>query len=75
MHERNFHWENLTVQLGQFTAFLDASNMSVTKLFEALVKFGKNKSQKMLLLEVTKLAKPLLALLQTTLQVNDHFER
>ena len=75
MHERNFHWENLTVQLGQFTAFLDASNISVTKLFEALVKFGKNKSQKILLPKVTKLAKPLHVLLQPILQVNGHFHR
>ena len=34
MYERNFHWENLTIQLGQFAAFLDTSNTSVTKLFE-----------------------------------------
>ena len=44
MYEINFHWENLTVQLGQFAAFLDSSNTSVTKLFESLVNFGKNKS-------------------------------
>ena len=62
MHEKNFHWENITVQLGQFTPFLDTSNISVTKLFEALVNFGKNKSQKILLPEVTKLAKLLLVL-------------
>ena len=36
-----------TVQLGQFAAFLDASNISVKKLFELLVNFGKNQSQKM----------------------------
>ena len=30
---------NFTVQLGQFAAFLDASNTSVTKLFESLVNF------------------------------------
>ena len=62
MHEKNFHWENITVQLGQFTPFLDTSNISVTKLFEALVNFGKNKSQKILLPDVTKLAKLLLVL-------------
>ena len=62
MYEKNFHWENLTVQLGQFATFLDTSNISVTKLFESLVNFGKNKSQKMLLPEVTKLAKLLLVL-------------
>ena len=62
MYERNFHWDNLTVQLRQFVAFLDTSNISVTKLFESLVNFGKNKSQKMLLPEVTKLAKLLLVL-------------
>ena len=65
MYERNCHWENLTVQLGQFAAFLDRSNISVTKLFESLVNFRKNKSQKLLLTEVTKLAKLLLALLAT----------
>ena len=54
MYERNFHWENLTVQLGQFAALLDTSNISVTKLFESLVNFRINKSQKMLLPEVTK---------------------
>ena len=48
MYERNFHWKNLTVQLGQFAAFLDTRNISATKL---------NKTQKMLLPEVTKLAK------------------
>ena len=53
---------HLTVQLRQFAAFLDTSNISVTKLFEPLVNFGKNKSQKMLLPEVTKLAKLLLVL-------------
>ena len=42
MHERNFHWGNLTVQLDQFAAFLDTSNISVTKLFESLVNLGKN---------------------------------
>ena len=62
MYERNFHCENLAVQLGQFATFLDTSNISVTKLFESLVNFGKNKSQKMLLPEVTKLAKLLLVL-------------
>ena len=62
MYERNFHWDNLTVQLRQFVAFLDTSNISVTKLFESLVNFGKNKSQKTLLPEVTKLAKLLLVL-------------
>ena len=41
MYERNFHWENLTVQLGQFAAFLGAGNISVTKLFESLINFGK----------------------------------
>ena len=42
IYKRNFHWENLTVQLGQSAAFLDASNISVTKLFESLVNFEKN---------------------------------
>ena len=42
----NFHRENLTVQLGQLAAFLDTSNISVTKLLESLVNFGKNQSQK-----------------------------
>ena len=42
MYERNFHWENLTVQLGQFAAFLDTSNVLFTKLFESLVNFRKN---------------------------------
>ena len=51
MYERNFHWENLTVQLGQFATFLDTSNISVTKVSESLVNFGKN--QKMLLSKVT----------------------
>ena len=62
MYERNFHWENLTFQLGQFAAFLDTSNILVTKLFESLVNFGKNQSQKVLLPEVTKLTKLLYAL-------------
>ena len=62
MYERDFHWEKLTVQLGQFASFLDTSNISVTKLFELLVNFSKNKSQKMLFSEVTKLAKLLLVL-------------
>ena len=62
MYERNFHWENLTVQLGQFAAFLDASNISVTKLFKSWVNFGKSQSQKMLTPEVTKVAKLLIAL-------------
>ena len=53
MYERNFHWENLTVQLGQFATFLDTSNISVTKVSESLVNFGKNQSQKMLLSKVT----------------------
>ena len=44
MYERNFLWENLTVQLRQLAAFLDTSNISVTKLFESLVNFGINKS-------------------------------
>ena len=60
MYERNFHWENLTGRLGQFAAFLDTSN--ITKLFESLVNSEKNKSQKMLLPEITKLAKQILAL-------------
>ena len=59
---RNFHLENLTVQLGQFAAFLDTSNISVTKFFKSLLNFGKTKSQKMLLPEVTKLTKLLLVL-------------
>ena len=46
MYERNFHLENLTIQLGQFTAFLDTSNISVTKFFESLVNFGKTENQK-----------------------------
>ena len=54
MCERNFHWENLTVQLGQFAAFPDTIDISVTNFFESLVNFGKNKNQKMLLSEVTK---------------------
>ena len=54
MYERYFHWQNLTVQLGQFAAFLDTINISVTNFFESLVNFGKNKNQKMLLSEVTK---------------------
>ena len=54
MYERNFHWENLIVQLGQFAAFPDTINISVTNFFESLVNFGKNKNQKMLLSEVTK---------------------
>ena len=62
MYERNFHWENLTVQLGQFAAFLDTSNISATKLSDSLMNFGINKSQKILLPEVTKLAKLLLVL-------------
>ena len=36
MYERNFHCENLTVQLGQFADFLDASSISVTKLLIVL---------------------------------------
>ena len=72
MYERDFHWENVTVQLGQSTSFLDTSNISVTKLFESLVNFNKNKSQKMLFSEVTKLAKTT-SCLQPTLQVNRHF--
>ena len=62
MYKGNFHWENLTVQLGQFAAFLDTSNILVTKMFESLVNFGKNQSQKMLLPEVTKLGKLFLVL-------------
>ena len=62
MYERDFHWENLRVQLGQFAAFLDTINISVTQLFESLVNFAKNQSQKMLLLKVNKLAKLLLVL-------------
>ena len=27
IYDRNFHWENLAVQLGQFDAFLDTSNV------------------------------------------------
>ena len=37
---------NSTVQLGQFAAFLEANNISVTKLFESLVNFRKNQTQK-----------------------------
>ena len=66
MYERNFYWENLTVQLGQFAAFLDTSNLSVTKLFESLANFGKNQSQKMMLPEVTKLTKLLYVLPATS---------
>ena len=61
MYERNFHCENLAVQLGQFATFLDTSNISVTKLFESLVNFGIAKNQKMLP-QVTKLSKLLLVL-------------
>ena len=61
MYKRNFHWENLTVQLGQFATVLDTIDL-VTKLFESLLNFGKTKSQKILLPEVTKLAKLLLVL-------------
>ena len=53
MYERNFHWENLTVQLSQFATFLYTNNILVAKFFESLVNFGKNQSQKMLLPEVT----------------------
>ena len=60
MYERNFYWGNSTVQLSPFDAFLDTSNISVTKLFESLVNFGKNQDQKILLPEVSKLAKLLL---------------
>ena len=74
MYERNI-WENLTVQLGQFAAFLDTRNISVTKLFEPLVNFGKNQSQKMLLPEITKLAKLLLVLLETNAKVKGHFQQ
>ena len=42
MYERNFNWENLTVQLDQFAAFLDTSNISATKLFDSLMNFGIN---------------------------------
>ena len=59
MYKINFHWENLTVQLGHL------SKISVTKFFESFVNFGKNQSQKVLLPEVTKLAKLLLVLLAT----------
>ena len=62
MYERDFHCEYLTVQLGQFAFFLDTIVISVTKFFESLLIFGKNQSQKMLLLEVTKLTKLLLVL-------------
>ena len=62
MYERNFHCENLTVQLGQFADFLDASSISVTKLFKSLVNFGKSQSQKMLSPEVTNVAKLLIVL-------------
>ena len=60
MYERDFHWEKLTVQLGQFAAFLDTTGTPVTKLFESLVNFGEIQSQKILLPEVTKPAKLLL---------------
>ena len=62
MYERNFNRESWTVELGQFATFLDTSNISVKNLFESLVNFGKNRSQKMLLPEVTKLVKLLLVL-------------
>ena len=36
IYKKNFHWENLTVPLGQFAAFLDTGNIiSVTKFFES----------------------------------------
>ena len=58
MYERNLHCENLIVQLRQFAALLYTSYRSITKF----VNFDKNRSQKMLLPEVTKLAKLLLVL-------------
>ena len=42
MYERHFHWGNLRIKLGQFAAFLDTTNISVTKLFESLMNFGRN---------------------------------
>ena len=44
MYERDFHWEHLAVQLSQFDFFLDTIVISVTKLFESLLIFGKNQS-------------------------------
>ena len=62
MCEQDFHWENVTVQLGQFAAFLVTTNISFTKLFESLVNFEKNQSQIILLPESTNFAKLLLVL-------------
>ena len=75
MYERDFHLENLRVQLGQFAAFLDTTNISVTQLFESLVNFAKNQSQKMLLLKVNKLAKLLLVLPATNATSERSFQR
>ena len=59
---RKFHLENLTVQFGQFAAYLDTSNISVTKFFESLVNFGKTKSQKNVVARSNQLAKLLFVL-------------
>ena len=74
MYERKFHWDTLRVELGQFASFLVTSNISVTKLFESLVNFGKNKSQKMFP-EVTNSQNYFLPYLQPMLQVKCHFQR
>ena len=74
MYERKFHWDTLRVELGQFASFLVTSNISVTKLFESLVNFGKNKSQK-IFPEVANLQNYFLPYLQPMLQVKCHFQR
>ena len=73
MYEKDLHWENLNIQLGQFATFLDITDISVKKLFESLVNFGKNQGQKMFLPEVTKLAKLLLVLLGTNATIERSF--
>ena len=42
MFERDFHCGNFTVQLGQFVAILNVTDISVSKSFESLKNFGKN---------------------------------
>ena len=54
-------------------AFLDTSNISDTKLFESLKNFGKNKSQKILLPEITKLTELLLVLPATNATIERSF--
>ena len=57
---------NLQVQLEQFAnLFQDKPNCSVDTLIEVLSIFGKNKSQKMLLPDVVKLARLFLVMLAT----------